>query len=260
MLASCCSGVKARAFATSMRRSPPPCTDPPALPLTPDPAPSPSSALRAWLATLSARYDGAVMRDAPPADPAVAADTDPADAAQTSDLDAALRAWCEHGSGDGRAPLWRPWALPDLPEPLRVARWAPGAGPPARVEALMRELDRNAELATLAARSRLASLRLRLAVKWRELRWWRPRHPQQPWDTGYLRGGAQAQAQLARFRPRRPTLMVAQGLPEAELAQVLAALQTAQAMYRHPVRVLLLDPPSPGQHALAASATPIGPE
>lgn len=226
--------------------------------MTPHTAPRPAPPLRAWLATLSARYDGAVMRDAPPAAAHTAAIDLPGTAAQHARTSAALRAWCHRGSGNGRAPLWRPWALPELPEALSVARWAPAAATPAQplVEALMRELDRNGELAALAARSRLAALRLRLAVKAHELAWWRPRHPQQAWDTGYLRGTPASLARLAEFRPRRPTLMVAQNLAAADLAQALSTLQTAQVHYRHPVRLLLIHPPD----ELARDATTIGPE
>src|SRR5690606_37931883 len=136
--------------------------------------------------------------------------------------------------------------------------WAPTAAAPAQVlvEALMRELDRNGELAQAGARSRLAALPLRLAVKARELAWWRPRHARQAWDTGYLRGTPESLARLADFRPRRPTLMVVQGLSAAEQTQALRTLQGAQAHYRHPVRLLLLDPPS----TLAFEATVLGAE
>ena len=209
------------------------------------PSPERASPLRAWLATLSARYDSALLRDAP----------GDGNAPATPDArTAALRAWCERGSGDGRAPLWRPWALPELPEPLALAQWAPSAAPPTPVEllALLRQLDRNHELASL---SRAAGLRLKLAVKARELAWWRARPTQQPWDTGYLRSGPEALARLASFRPRRPTLVLVQGLPAASLERALETLQAVRAHYRHPVRVLLLDAP-PG--AWAASATVLG--
>ena len=220
---------------------------------TPTPS-SPPSPLRAWLATLSARYDGAVLRDATHASP----DAPTGHPTQHARTTAALRAWCERGSGDGRAPLWRPWVLPAMPEPLSVARWAPGAAAPAPglVEGLMRALDRNDELATRAARSRGAALQLRLVVKARELAWWRPRHPQQAWDTGYLRGTPESLARLADFRPRRPTLVVLQGLAAADQARALSALQGAQAHFRHPVRLLLLDPPA----TLTGEATDIGAE
>src|SRR5690606_38519176 len=93
----------------------------PTRPVTTTTAPRPATPLRAWLATLSARYDGAVMRDAPPAaahtaHTAHSAQIAPPGAAAQHAPTAALRAWCTRGSGDGRAPLWRPWALPELPE------------------------------------------------------------------------------------------------------------------------------------------------
>ena len=152
------------------------------------------------LRSLTARYDNAALSpratgfqpDAH-ADPALITD---------------LRAWCMTGLGSGRTPFWRPWALPDVAQRLSVALLT-GPAPTAQIEALARQLDRDDELAALAAQSRRQAIALKLAVKWQELWWWRARHPRQAWDCGWLREDVSA---LASFSPRRPTLVVAQAL------------------------------------------------
>ncbi|WP_418648659.1 hypothetical protein ACNQFN_09435 [Thauera butanivorans] len=53
-------------------------------------------------------------------------------------------------------------------------------------------------------------------------------------------------ARLAHFRPRRPTLIIADELRDGSLEQVLQALGTAKADFRHPVRLLVIDAALPG--------------
>lgn len=196
--------------------------------------------------TLIARYDGGVLRPPAAAEPGLQ-QAAPQGAAQQRAW-AALRAWCLAGMGDGRAPFWQPRRLPDMAERLGVAVLAgsDGAGASRLVAAFARHLDRDDELAALSAESRLMGLRLKLAVKWHELWWWRARHPRQPWDCGYLVEDAGAMVRLARFRPRRPTLIIAKALSGDALAQVLRVLCAAQAHYRHPVRLLVIE--ADGQH------------
>lgn len=196
--------------------------------------------------SLTARYDIAALcptrpdGDAGPATPALRAD---------------ILAWCLAGLGTGRAPFWRPAALPDVAQRLSVAVLA-GPAPTALIEALARQLDRDDELAALAAQSKRQAIALKLAVKWQELWWWRARHPRQAWDCGWLREDVAA---LARFSPRRPTLVIAQGLPAPTIASAVQQLLAAQASYRHPVRLLVLATALPHGLApkLAAAGVPL---
>ncbi|MEO3690788.1 hypothetical protein [Roseateles paludis] len=178
--------------------------------------------------SLTARYDIAALRPTHP---------DGADAvsARTA-LDAEILAWSQADLGTGRAPFWRPGALPDVAQRMSVAVLT-GPAPTGQIEALARQLDRDDELAVLAAQSKRQAIALKLAVKWHELWWWRARHPRQAWDCGWLRKDVEA---LASFRPRRPTLLIAQGLPAPTVTSAVQHLLAAHASYRHAVRLLVL--------------------
>ena len=191
--------------------------------------------------TLIARYDGHALQPLPAAQPGLPQAGSPGATQQRAW--ATLESWCQAGTGDGRAPFWRPWQLPDMPEPLSLAVMTTGDsdGASRLVVAFARHLDRDDELATLAAVSRLRGWRLQLAVKWNELWWWRKRHPRQPWDCGLLVDSPDAAGRLTHFRPRRPTLIVADAWRGDHLAALLQVLAAAQADYRHPVRLLLLE-------------------
>lgn len=206
--------------------------------------------------TLIARYDGALLRPPAGAEPGLQRAV-PQGAEQR--VWAALQAWCLAGMGEGRSPFWQPWRLPDMAQRLGVAVLvAPpdGAGAARPVVAFARHLDRDDELAALSAESRLKGLRLKLAVKWHELWWWRKRHPRQPWDCGYLIDDPAMLVRLARFRPRRPTLIIADALRGDALAQALRVLGAAQVDYRHPVRLLVVDADGQRGHAGAHGLGP----
>jgi hypothetical protein len=182
-----------------------------------------------WRERLLARFDTQALRDiaALPA----AADDEPAG------LREALRRWSHAGLGSGRAPWARPQALPNVAQRFASAVLVTtDPGPALRCcQRYARELDRNDELAALAARSRLAALRLKLAVKWHELWWWRTRHPRQPWDCGEVVDAPEA---WRHFVPRRPTLVLAPDLTPDRLLEVAAWLQARSAGFPQPVRLL----------------------
>lgn len=201
----------------------------------------------AWLGSLRARFDGAVLRAPPPHRPGATAR--PLSAAQHA-VWTRLHAWCFAGAGDGRSPFWRPAVLPRVEQRLAVGRLGPGpeAERQQLVQAFSRHLDGSDQLA--AAGGRLAGLWLRLRVKRDDALWWRARRPSDPWDAGQLTGELHA---LQRFQPRRATLMVADGLGDAVLREALQVLQVNSAGYRHPVRLLVVDR---SIDALAWSSTP----
>ncbi len=89
----------------------------------------------------------------------------------------------------------------------------------------------------------------RLATKLRELLHSGPGASGLPWDCGWLNSTAAAQAQAARFIPRRPTLMVAWQLLPTTLGPMLEALQHRRPTYAHPVRLWVLNGPLAGAGA-----------
>lgn len=185
------------------------------------------------LSTLMARYDAQLLHPpAPPGPTAVAAELPPPE----REVQQQLLAWCRQGAGYGHA------AIP-LPLGIALLTGVPDTGPCALVEDAALQLDGSHVL--LAAGGRWRQRLFRLRVKWDECRWWRPRAADAPWDSGYLVGSAHALARLARFQPRRPTLMVAQGLPDATLHHVLHVLGSRHADFRQPVRLLVVAPSPP---------------
>jgi hypothetical protein len=198
--------------------------------------------------TLIARYDRAALRVEPAGDVrlGLGMPTDPPGQATW----AGLAHWCVHGSGPGHAPLWRPGALPDVELRLSVAvlTGASAADRSRLAEAFSRHIDGSARLQALG--SRWQGRRWRLRIKLDECLWWRPLPPGTPWDAGYLPLSAAALQPLACFRPRRATLVVADGLHAQVLAQALHALHTNQAAFRHPVRLLVLAGQADGVVAL----------
>jgi hypothetical protein len=204
--------------------------------------------------TLIARFDEEALRSAPPAQMGLqwAGPLGPVQQAAW----AALAAWCQAGTGTGRSPFWNPWVLPDVPERLSLAVLVGenGGGKSHLAEAFARELDRNEELAARSTRLRASAWALKLKVKWNELWWWRPRHPQQPWDCGHLVEDPAALGKLAQFRPRRPTLLVADELGADSLDRAVQWLSAARVDFRHPVRLLFIDVALPSTLALRFDA------
>ena len=114
----------------------------------------------------------------------------------------------------------------------------PGAGRSHLAEAFSRHLDGDQRLQALP--TGWPRLRLRLAVKLAESLPARRRQRSDPWDCGYLVDSATALQALRHFQPRRATLMVADELPDAALAECTAALTPRQGSFRQPVRLLVI--------------------
>jgi hypothetical protein len=158
-----------------------------------------------------------------------------------------LRAWCHAGVGTGRVPLWMPWRSPAVAQRLTVAVMVNGPDTlpshlPLRhvVQAFCRDIDGSDTLQALP--SAAAGLAWRLQIKLAECLWWRGSITQAPWDAGYLRSDMQAQPLLPRFRPRRPTLVVAPCWSAPALAHLLRHWQQHSAGFDHAVRLLVLLP------------------
>ena len=185
---------------------------------------------RRLLATLFARFDGTVLRVALPGRPGAPLQSPTADQHRRW---APLQRWCMNGAGGGRGPQTR----------LSVALWTaePGSPQEALVEAFSRNLDGSHQL--LAAGGALAGGLLRLRVKACDVAWWRSRRATDPWDCGYVVNGPAVRDALARFNPRRATLMVALGWSQADLDEALTQLARSSPQWAHPVRWLVVQGP-----------------
>ena len=199
-----------------------------------------ATALLAAVATrlprLARRYDGAALA------PIAGRPDGAVDAALTR----ALQAWVADGAGSGATPL--PWLRPTLPQPLSCARVPAGAA------ATVRHFGYHlAGYHQLDARSRLGGILYRLGVQLRPLLWFLPRRADEPWDDAWLSVADEGRlAALARWLPRRPTLIVLDQPVGGLTARVLAALSLAARRGEYPVRVLVLDAgAAPGLHGLA---------
>ena len=168
---------------------------------------------------LLARFDGAVLRVAP-AQPLP--EVRPEEALPL----AALRAWC-------LAEPTRHWAMQAV-TPL------PGLDLARALEALQRELDGDFLLRSLPPGWPRLGLRLRVKAADALPARWRPRDA--PWDAGYLVDDAGVRAALPHFRPRRPTLMVADAMPDAALRAAIDTLAAAAPQFRWPVRLVVPAP------------------
>ncbi len=194
---------------------------------------------RRLLATLRARFDGAALRVALPGQPNQAACAPTA--AQTAQW-APLQAWCFLGAGDGSSPLLQPSRAPRVEQRFSVAVWPAAANSARRdvIEAFSRHLDGSHQL--LAAGGDWAGLLLRLRVKAGDVAWWRRRRPTDPWDCGYALNEPAARAALARFEPRRATLVVAVDWPEDALIDAITGMARSSPRFAHPVRWLVVQP------------------
>ncbi|MDP3810477.1 MAG: hypothetical protein Q8Q78_05690 [Hydrogenophaga sp.] len=191
---------------------------------------------RRLLAMLRARFDGAALRVTLPGQPDQAARAPTAtQAAQW----APLQAWCFLGAGDGSSPLFQPTQAPQVEQRFAVAVWsAADSAQHDVIEAFSRHLDGSHQL--LAAGGAWAGLLLRLRVKAGDVAWWRSRRPTDPWDCGYALDEPAARAALARFEPRRATLVVAVDWPEAALMDAVLAMARSSPRFAHPVRWLVV--------------------
>ncbi|MDO9073473.1 MAG: hypothetical protein Q7U73_09410 [Rubrivivax sp.] len=185
-------------------------------------------------AVLSARFDIAALR--PPAALPAGQVRHPA---QDHPGWPALHRWCLDGAGPGTRSFWSPASAPTIGLRFAVATLvgADIATQRALSQALCLERDGSLQMQACHTWGRL---QVRGATKLHDAMWWRARQPTDAWDCGYVidtPGGLQA---LARFVPRRATLMVADGLPPQALATVAAGLQARQAQFTHAVRLLAI--------------------
>ena len=76
----------------------------------------------------------------------------------------------------------------------------------------------------------------------RPLLWFLPRRPDEPWDDAWLdEVDDNRLAALARWTPRRPTLIVLDRLSARRVEQIAAALGIAAGKAEHPIRLLVLE-------------------
>ena len=220
---------------------PVPPSMPPSMPPS-VPPPTPTSAKLGLLA----RYDTQALRP-PAAGPGGAAGL----AVRAAAAQAAwqpLLDWCFEGAGTGARPGFDPRATPEIAIPFAAALLA---GPDRAAldtfaTALCLHLDGSVALAALPGP--VARLAYRVQVKAQDLCWWRVRRRTDPWDCGWGGWDAAAAANLARFAPRRATLIVVRDpVPDGESGELTAALAggiaelaARRAQWRHPVRLLLL--------------------
>jgi hypothetical protein len=167
---------------------------------------------------LLARFDADALR--PP--PAASVQTDPRDRA----VHAALAAWCREGL--------------DVPFAVGVVVHADAARATRLAAALARDLDGSDRLDAL---SPLAGRVWRVRIKLAEALPSRVARPDDVWDAGYLIDTPAGSAALARFAPRRPTLVIADGADDIRCAEALETLQERSARFGRPVRFLALDRP-----------------
>lgn len=183
------------------------------------------SALRAWK-RLGARYDLAALQ------PPNAAFAVMARAARGRPVWRSLRRWCLAGT-----------QAPSLRLSVAVLEHADARRAHALAHALC--LERDGSLQLLGCRSAAERLALRLKTKLHDVMPGRQRQPTDAWDAGLLPGTASALQALARFEPRRATLLVALGLPVPTLRAICALLHARQPFFDQPVRLLLV-PGAPG--------------
>jgi hypothetical protein len=196
-----------------------------------------------------ARFDRRVLR---------APSSARADADAVADLAANVRAkhdqatwgwladWCHDGLGSGRAPFLQPWAARQVAEPFTLALIAndrPGLDPKscaALLQAFCRDIDGTERL--LAMSTPWHGMAWRVGIKLQESLWWLRRSRRLPWDAGYLLDDADAMVRWPHFRPRRPTLIVSQGLDELRLRHAVQVLRARSPAYAQPVRMLVAAP------------------
>ena len=151
---------------------------------------------------LGARFDTRALRP-----PAVATDEAARLQGQPA-CAAALLTWCQGGG-----PALAVAALQGNGQAPELAAWA---------DALARHLDGGTRLDALG---RAAGLAWRLRIQLNDAWPGRARQPDDPWDAGWaLDSGAALAHWQSGWRPRRPTLVLAEAGQADALAPVLAAL------------------------------------
>ena len=81
----------------------------------------------------------------------------------------------------------------------------------------------------------------RIGVQLRPVLWFLPRRADEPWDDAWLADVDETRlAALARWVPRRPTLIVLDNPAAGLAARVMTALDHAAQHGDHPVRLLIL--------------------
>ncbi len=148
-------------------------------------------------------------------------------------LPTALAHWAREGCGDGRTPT--PWAEAQPPCPLAWQALGAEARP-----GLLQLCYTLAGYPELDRRSPTQAKLYRLKVQLWPLLWCAPQDAL-PWDDGWLDSAhldAARMAALARWRPRRATLIVLDGLLAPQAQALRQTLEAQAAHYRQPVRVL----------------------
>lgn len=145
-----------------------------------------------------------------------------------------LAAWARTGAGHGATLL--PWQNPRVPLPLAL-RSVEGR----HENTLLHFAYRLAGYHQLDERSRLGGLIYRIGVQLRPLLWFAPRRADTPWDDCWLTAvDAPRLLALARWKPRRPTLIVLDRLQPTEVSRVMEALTHAASLTEQPIRVVVL--------------------
>lgn len=170
-----------------------------------------------WLFTLLARYDAATLR--PPSPHALAA----LDARQIA-VCQTLSDWCRQ--------------QPDAAFAIAHLSGMSGVGKTYLADALCRNLDGSVWLD--ACPTTAARWRLKLRVKLADCLGRRFQSIDHPWDCGFLRTTPAALAALARFTPRRATLIVADALPAEQTQTCIELLARRHSGFRDPVRLLVV--------------------
>ena len=133
----------------------------------------------------------------------------------------------------GAGPATRPWGQPFGQTRIE---WPFGSFQVDDAEVARRaclQLDGSWWMADASAAGRLA---VRAQALWADAAWWRPLQERDAWDAGF----ALDPAALAGFIPRRATLIVIEGEPDAEGRRALDALARQADALRRAIRVLIV--------------------
>lgn len=150
--------------------------------------------------------------------------------------------------GSDAVPWYQPWrsAKPPLTFDHLVVAGRPGAGKSRLIHRLARELGRRDVLGN-GGRDRPGNEAAAIALErgeTRRRRWWfKPRWPQDPWDSGIL--PHTMPESFATWRPARPTLLWLDDPAAERAAEWIHRLREYSAKYRFPVRLAVV-----GQSAL----------